>query len=57
MGQGKRGTADLEPVARFAAERRNKMEVTAEHSKDRLLGKAHMAEGMKNHQQEVWTRL
>lgn len=46
---GGRGTADLEPVARFAAEAKIQSRLLPNTQKDRVLGKAHMVEGMTIH--------
>lgn len=55
LGDGRQGrgeTADLEPVARFAAEAKERSRLLPNTQKDRLLGKAYMVEGMKNRQRE-----
>lgn len=54
LGDGRQGrgeTADLQPVARFAAEAKERSRLLPNTQKDRLLGKAHMVEGMKNRKQ------
>lgn len=49
---GRGETADLEPVARLAAEAKEQSRLLPNTQKDRLLGKAHVVEGMKNRKRE-----